>query len=118
MLGDEARVSDEGRLDAAAEARELTEEERTDQQRLEDKQRGRDERIGGQTAGERGSRLRDVVSMSDAYRPGGGCQSSMRLPSGSVIQPKRPSAVSATRSSTVTPSRRRAASTASRSATR
>jgi hypothetical protein len=66
MLGDEARVRDEGRLDAAAKARELTEEERSDQERLECEQRDRDEQIGGQTADRRGSRLRDVVSMSDA----------------------------------------------------
>jgi hypothetical protein len=43
VLGNEARVRDEGRLDAAAKARELTEEERRDQQRLKDEERGRDE---------------------------------------------------------------------------
>jgi hypothetical protein len=66
VLGDEARVGDERRLDAPAKARELTGEERGDQQSLEREECGRDEQIGRQTAERRGSRLRDVVSMSDA----------------------------------------------------
>jgi hypothetical protein len=65
VLDDEARVADERRFDAPAKTREFPGEERRDQQRLEDEQRGRDEQIGRQTAERRGSRLRDVVSMSD-----------------------------------------------------
>lgn len=66
MFGDEARVADEGRLDAPAKTRELPREEWGDQQRLKREQGGRDEQIGRQTADRRGPRLRDVESMSDA----------------------------------------------------
>src|SRR6185312_11097132 len=48
----------------------------------------------------------------------GGCHSSIRVPSGSVIQPKRPNSLWSTRSSTSTPSARSCASSASRSSTR
>src|SRR2546421_1318687 len=47
-----------------------------------------------------------------------GSQSSNRLPSGSVAQPKRPFSISSTRSSTATPAARSWASIASRSPTR
>jgi hypothetical protein len=66
MFNDEARIGDERRLDAPAKARELTGELGSDEQRLEPEQRGRYERIERQTAIERGSRLRDDESMSDA----------------------------------------------------
>jgi hypothetical protein len=66
MFNDEARIGDERRLDAPAKTRELAGELGSDEQRLEREQRGRYERIERQTAIERGSRLRDDESMSDA----------------------------------------------------
>src|SRR5262249_61217885 len=49
---------------------------------------------------------------------GDGCQSSKRLPSGSVAQPKRPYSCSAISGSTSTPAARSCASMGSRSRTR
>ena len=67
--------------------------------------------------GPRASALQ-ATQVAVAHCPGGGCQSSILFPSGSITQPNFPYSESSVFSSTSQPSSRSACSSAARSATR